>query len=462
VKRSILAALILATPALFAGTTLETLTLQAAIDRASAAGGGTVEVASGCHRVGSLFLRDNVELHLAKGAVLEGSDDVRDYPGVRLACSEMPAPWQAVIWAVDATNVAVSGKGEIFGNGGEFPFGCPTNRPRGLVFLRCAKVRCEDFLLRDTASWGCYFKECDGVTVKGLRIFNHANSNNDGLDIEARNVMVESCDIDAGDDGICLKSDNPAFVVENVLVTNCTVRSCCSALKFGTASHGTARRIRFADCRVRECRKGLTCPWNGEDHYLVRHAAEYPGSRSGFYCGAAMQVDCVDGGTVEDIVFDGIDVESCLVPIFIRGGARRNRSFAGLTTGLPFGSARRLGNIVIRNVKAKAMSPTASAVTGVTLCRPQDILLENVEVECMSAGYRASGAAREAEVPEKEGAYPDPWMFDHMILPAWGLYARHVDGLVLRNVDFRLEPGDFTDNSRIDQRQKFVFEDVRK
>ena len=438
----------------------ETRSLQAAIDRASAAGGGTVEIAPGRHRVGSLFLKNDVELHLAKGAVLEGSNDERDYPGIRLACSEMPAPWQAVVWAVDATNVAITGEGEIYGNGGAFAFGCPTNRPRGIIFLRCAKVRCEDFRLRDTAFWGCYFKECDGVTARRVRIFNHANSNNDGFDIESKNVLIADCDVDAGDDGVCLKSDNPDFTVENVLVTNCTVRSCCSALKFGTASHGTVRNLRFADCRVRECRTGLAFPWDGEDHYLVRHAEEYPGSRRGFYCGAAMQVDCVDGGTVEDIVFDGIDVESCLVPIFIRGGARRNRSFAGLATGLPFGSARRLGDIVIRNVKAKAMSPTASAITGVTLCRPQNITLENVEVECMSAGYGASGAAKDAVVPEKEGSYPDPWMFDHMILPAWGLYARHVDGLVLKNVDFRFEPNDYTDNSRVDLRRKYVFEDV--
>ena len=142
-------------------------------------------------------------------------------------------------------------------------------------------------------------------------------------------------------------------------------------------------------------------------------------------------------------------------------GERRNRSFAGLATGLPFGSARRLADIVIRNVKAKAMSPTASAITGVTLCRPQNITLENVEVECMSAGYVASGAAKDGVVPEKENSYPDPWMFDHSILPAWGLYARHVDGLTLRNVDFRLEPNDFTDNSRVDQRKKIVREDVK-
>ena len=142
-------------------------------------------------------------------------------------------------------------------------------------------------------------------------------------------------------------------------------------------------------------------------------------------------------------------------------GERRNRSFAGLPTCLPFGSARRLADIVIRNVNAKAMSPTASAITGVTLCRPQNITLENVEVECMSAGYVASGAAKDAVVPEKENSYPDPWMFDHSILPAWGLYARHVDGLTLRNVDFRLEPNDFTDNSRVDQRKKIVREDVK-
>ena len=430
----------------------ETSALQTRIDAASASGGGRVSVAPGRHVVGTIFLRDGVELHLERGCTLEGTTNLTEYAPLKLEYSEMPRPWHALVAAIDAKNVSVTGEGEVFGNGTRFKVGLATlNRPRGFIFFRCRNVRITDVKLRDAASWGCYFKECDGVTVERMTIDNHASINNDGIDIESKNVVIADCDIDSGDDGVCLKSDNPNFTVENVEVKGCVVRSNCSALKFGTASHGTCRHVRFHDCTVDACRRGTINPKTGKEMFIPNHLSLFPGSIPGFFSLAAIVVDNVDGGTVEDIVFERINVKATLVPVFIRAGSRFHRRFAGVDCEIPYGESRIFRNIVIRDLKAVSMGATASSVTGVELCRPKDILFENCEISCLAAGELAD-AAKTCPVPEKIEAYPDPYIFDG-ILPAYGCYVRHADGVTFRNVRFEVRNGD-------DSREPIVSEDA--
>ena len=59
---------------------------------------------------------------------------------------------------------------------------------------------------------------CDGVIVDGISIFSLSMGNNDGIDVDARNVNITNCHIECDDDGICLKSDDPNFMVENITV----------------------------------------------------------------------------------------------------------------------------------------------------------------------------------------------------------------------------------------------------
>lgn len=92
----------------------------------------------------------------------------------------------------------------------------------------------ENVTLQNSAFWTAHFLLCDGVKIKGVKIYSHSNWNNDGLDIDSRNVEIEDCYIDCDDDGICMKSDRGIFV-ENVTVKNCTIRTNCNAIKLGTA-----------------------------------------------------------------------------------------------------------------------------------------------------------------------------------------------------------------------------------
>src|SRR5690606_211372 len=94
--------------------------------------------------------------------------------------------------------------------------------------------------------------------------------------------------VDSADDGICFKSSDPNGVTEDVVIENNTVRSSASALKFGTASFGTFRNIRVSNLRV------------------------YDTYRS------AIALEVVDGGTIEDIVIDGVEARNTGNALFIR------------------------------------------------------------------------------------------------------------------------------------------------
>ena len=429
--------------------------LQARIDRASSAGGRVV-VSAGRHLVGQIDLKSNVELHLEKGAVLEGKVGLENYRVTELPYSE--GTWSAVVSAIGVTNVAITGEGEIFGNGTAWPqpedYGGNQEgrRPRGVFFANCRDIRLADFTLRDSACWGVVFKCCENVDVRRLTIDSHANANNDGIDVEAKNVFIADCDIDVGDDAVCLKSNTPDFVVENVTVSNVVARSHCNALKLGTASHGTMRNVLFVDCRTEVPRRdfidrrfGRDRRWYEEDPGRVDRA---PGSTLGEPSGSsAICVENVDGGIVENVTYRRISADGSRTPIFIRAGMRSGRS-----CGTPPSAWRVFRNVRIEDVTGTSLSGLASSVTGVPGCRISGVTLANVHLVCRGLGD-ASVRWKDLPVPEAADRYPDAHMFGHA-LPAYGLYARHVDGLSLVNCAFALAEG------TSDRRNPVVAEDV--
>lgn len=424
------------------GSVPETEYWQRAINEASQNGGGRVVIPAGRHLVGELDMRSNVELHLAKGAVLEGLPGLENYRIVTLPFSE--GTWSAVIAAYGVTNVAITGEGEVFGNGKDWNppkgardrIGCTEGvRARGVLFADSVGIRLEDFTLRDAACWGVVFKRCVGVTARRVKIDSCVNINNDGFDIEAKDVLIEDCDVNSGDDAYCIKSNDPEFTVENVIVRRCVARTHCSALKVGTASHGVIRNVRFEKCNVKTPRR------------VYRDMAPMPKDLSGvgldipgvprYLTGAgqvAIFVDCVDGGVVENVNYDGITFEGCKTPIFIRGGMRMKRA-----CGIPPSKKRILRNITIRNVSGRAEHGRPSTITGVEGCRPQNVSLEGVDVECRVEveDDRPFGVPG----PEYAGRYPDSVMFNDIRLPAYGLFVDQVDGIRLVDVQFRLPAG---------------------
>jgi len=406
---------------------VETVKWQTAIDAAAAKGGGRVVVPVGWHECGMLVLKSNVELHLRSGAVLAGTGEAKAYGA--------PGLPRAFICAVGATNVAVTGAGEIFGNAWAWP---KDRNPgiTGMLFEGCRNVRLEGFLLRDASAWAIHLYHNDGVTVRNVRVDTQACECDDGIDIESKNVLIEYCDVDAGDDAYCLKASDPKFAVENVVVRDCIARSHCNAFKFGTGSAGIMRNVRFERCRAFASRR------------MYRDVAPMPTDAAGlldwkpvagapwYHCGpgfGAINVECVDGGIVENVLFDDICVEGFQTPIFVRGGRRRGDRNTNGNNDFNI-----LRNVTIRNVRGRADGRTPSTITGVDALRPQSIVLENIRLEIPGEGANDKPFTWPGE--ELAAKYPQTNMFEAYHLPAYGLFIDKAD-VTLRDVVFTLRPG---------------------
>ncbi len=378
----------------------ETKTIQAEIDTASAKGGGEVVICSGTHRVGGLILKDNVTLRLEKGATLSFKPEAGAYTAVPLKWSENKNqekdPWRGLISANGAKNVAVVGEGVIEGNGGLWRQ-VAQGRPRGLLFAFCKGVKVSGVTLHDAPSWGCYLKESEDIHIDHLTIDSHANTNNDGIDIESRNVVIEDCQIDCGDDAICFKSGNPDYIVENVTVRRCRVGTTCNAVKVGTHTYGTVKNCDISEITVEPPKRHFLRAATGEAYYK-RDAI------SGF------SVECVDGGRVADMTFRNCKVKGVAVPFFVRGGARHARMTAG---------EGGIANLVFESIRAEGSHKMASSVTTVPGVPVDDIVFRDVRVTT-PGGATAEEAAQ--PIVNNAKAYPEALQFLPAIFPAYGLY----------------------------------------
>ena len=375
--------------------------LQKTIDETSAKGGGTVVVPAGTWETGPIALKSNVTLHLDKGATLLGDPDPAVYRKAGLG---------ALVHTEKAENVAIEGEGVLDGRGGMMPSGA--SRPHLVNFRDCRNVRVEGVTLRCGGSWTLNPLRCDGVTIRGVKIWSHVNHCEDGIDISSKNVLIEDCEVDSDDDALVFKTPTPDVEVENVTVRNCRRRSSCNAIKFGTESHGLMRNVKVSGCTISAPSAQGRFDWRrasqGIDDYLTGLAG--------------IAIECVDGETLENIEVRDIRMTGMQTPIFVRLG-RRNAPRQGRQVCLR--------NILIENVSGRAESRIACSITGVPGLRPQGVTLRNVKLAFPGGGTAEDAAAT---VPEMEKTYPDAHMFHGLPLPAYGFYIRHADGVRLENV----------------------------
>jgi polygalacturonase len=409
------------------GRTLNTAPLQKAIDRAFESGGGIVSLPPGVFLTGGLELRSRVTLHLQAGAILRGSTNPDDYTYHPGPPQEGDANGRHLIFARNAEDIAVVGQGTIDGQGAAFwhrkgrpipksedlwgdvvawDYEAATQRRPApmLEFVSCKNLRVEDVTLTNAPSWTMRPVGCESVYIRGIRVRNPIYApNTDGMDITAcRNVFVSDCDIQTGDDAICIKSENPygeTLPTKNITVTNCVLSTCCNGFKIGTATHGRVENIVFSNSVI----------YNDADSPLNHRATS----------GIALEI--VDGGSLDGIAISNIRMENARTPIFIRLGRR--------TPGV--GSFSR--NISISNIQATGAILTSS-ITGLPGMPVENVTLSNIVITTEEAG-KPEGL--KTSVPERTEFYPEARMFGR--LPASGLYIRHANGIRLQNIEFRAE-----------------------
>jgi len=428
------------------GKTMNTAAIQKAIDAATSKGGGKVVIPAGSFLTGTVHLKNGVELHVEATGILLGSTNLSDY--------ERTDRWYALVIADKQNNLSITGQGTIDGQGHELAMNVlklvkngaikdplvlkrPNEyfRPQLIELQRCDQVLIKEVTLKSAACWVQTYNHCTNMVFDGVKVRSTAYWNNDGFDIQdCQNVVVKNCDVDAADDGICLKSSDPNSACENIVIENCKVRSSASAIKFGTASLGGFKKIKVNNIEVFNTYR------------------------------TAIALEIVDGGIMEDVDVSNINTKNSGGGIFIRLGHRK--------TTVPPGIIRRIS---IKNVNVEI--PAGKPDEGYGIAGPpeedifphnlmpviivglpghpvQDVTMDNINI--VTAGGADKNKAYVAldsipKIDERASDYPEYVMFGE--LPAWGLYARHAERITLKNSNFKFQKSDF--------RAPFVFDDVK-
>ncbi len=402
----------------YAPGSLATHAIQAAIDAAAANGGGTVQLTSGDYLSGTIDLRSNVRLEVRRGARLLASTDLADYPNrVARRPTVMDSNMgmnQSLIFAEACENISLCGQGIIDGQGtmANFPgaetVGATPGRPFLIRIIDCRRVHVRDINLRNAACWMQNYLNCEEVRIERIKVENHTNHNNDGIDLDGcRRAIVRNCLVNSHDDALCFKgaSQRP---MEDVLVENCRFYSTCNAVKFGTDSQGDFRRVLVRNCEV----GGVP---------LDMPTSRRKRSDSG------ISWESVDGNTVENILAENIRIVRADSPFFLRLGDR-GRVRPEQARPAP-GNLRR---IAYQHITGSDNGPRGSYFWGIPDKHIEDIALIDVDL-----GVAATQEAPPAQdsLPEKRAEYPDAPMVGPLT-PAYGLWTRHITGLDLVGVRF--------------------------
>lgn len=422
------------------GASLNTTAIQAAIDAAHAAGGGRVVLSGGTFVSGTLVLKNGVALHITEGDTLLGSPYLRDYPDMEqrtIRSYTERYSRKAFIYAESATDITLTGRGMIHGNSYAPEFKAAEHgrdKPLGMRLISCKRVKIKGLTLTSAGLWLQHYLNCEDLHIEGLSAINHGNFTSDGLNIDGcRNVSIQNIRIDTHDDALVFKSTGPARC-ENITVRNCDLKSHCHGLKFGTETTGGFRNIDIAN---------ITISASDSVHYKS-------GKLWRVITGVALEL--VDGGTMENIRIHNLRADSVYAPIFVKLGNRARKH----TDDAPEPPPGQMRNIHLSNFRITDAGPFSSSVTGFPGHPIQNVTLENIDIEYNEA---PTGDELFTEVPENEKRYPEITMFtkgldSRKYLPTHGLFARHVEGLVIRN--FNVKP------MQDDPRPKFRFIEVSR
>jgi hypothetical protein len=425
------------------GVTLNTRSIQFAIDHIHQQGGGRLVFDVGRFLTGSIHLKSNVTIHLLEGAVLLGALNPLDYDRKGLT---------ALILCHNQDNVAITGIGVIDGQGRQVARNVVDLVHKGLIkdlfrndrpevpirpmliyFRECKNVLIKNVTMRNAAAWVQTYDQCKNLRVDSITVDSRAFWNNDGIDIvDCDSVAITNSYIDSDDDAICLKShDSTGAICQNIVVRNCTIRSSANGIKFGTASLGGFKNVKLINIRV-------------FDTYR-----------------SAIALEAVDGGFLENVEVDSIYILNTGHAIFLRLGERRK------------GKKSRLENIRIKNVTAgiAATKPDAGyeyegpiedmprnisppiIIAGLPGQLIKNISLDNIEIKHPGGGNPefANVSLNDLDkVPEIPDSYPEFSKF--VELPAWGVYIRHAKDIEFTNI--KLSSG------KKDYRTAIVLDDV--
>lgn len=409
------------------GKTVDTKSINGAIDAAVKAGGGTILFPAGTYLSYSIHLKSNICLYLDPGCILLAADSTAG------GKYDAPEPnefdkyqdfghshWQnSLIWGEGLENISIIGPGIISGKG--LSRNASQRRPVGnkaISLKLCRNVILKDFTVLNGGHFAILATGVDNFTIDNLKM----DTNRDGMDIDCcSNVRISNCTINSPyDDAIVLKSSYALGYnrsTQNVTITNCQV----SGYDLGTLYNGTYQRKEWNRVPDREGPTGR-----------IKFGTE---SNGGFknitisncvfdYC-RGLALETVDGALLEDVVITNITMRDVVnSPIFLRLGSRMRGP-----QGTPPGALRR---VTISNITAyNADSHFASIISGTPGNDIEDIKLNNIRIYYRQLDSPLNKILQ--IVPEPVNVYPEPAKFGG-VLPAYGFFIRHAKNIELNNV----------------------------
>ena len=266
-----------------------------AIAACHAAGGGRVVVPEGVWLTGAVHLKSNVNLHLAEGATLRFDPEPAKYLPLVLTRFEgiECMNYSPLIYAIEQENVAITGQGTLDGSANWETWwawnnkatGEPTRqvaarkrldqqgtdgmpvaervygeghflRPNFIQPYRCKNVLIEGVTIINSPMWEIHPVLCTNVIVRGVKV-RSLGTNNDGCDPEScRDVLIEDCVFETGDDCIAIKSGRNndgrrvGVPAENIVIRRCTMKDGHGGVTMGSEVSGGVRNVFVKDCKM--------------------------------------------------------------------------------------------------------------------------------------------------------------------------------------------------------------------
>ena len=247
--------------------------IQKAIDACSEAGGGNVVFSTNHTFIsGPVELKSNINIVLESNSVWKANPDESIYK--LSAFGDNRGEGMMWIYAKDAKNISITGKGTIHGNGVAFmgkelhdsyelkPVTTFDPRPHVLTLFGVDNLTIRDITIRDGAYWTVHLIGCNGAVIDGINLLNNLKiRNGDGIDLDhSKNVRISNCHITSGDDCICLKNrrEYEAYgSCHDITVTNCVMTSRSCAIKIGSENMDSIYNVVFDNCVITRSNRGL-------------------------------------------------------------------------------------------------------------------------------------------------------------------------------------------------------------
>jgi polygalacturonase len=283
------------------GITKNTKAINAAINKCSKDGGGRVLITNGVFLTGPVVMKSNVDLHVDAGASLKFTTDPADY--LPLVYTHWEGDecynYSPLFYADGQKNFAITGKGTLNGQGDNqhwWPWKGITKwgyvagtrcqldencrpllkkyndtqvpiaerkmgeghylRPQFINFIRCKGIKIEDVTIINSPFWVIHPLLSENVILRGVTV-NSMGSNSDGCDPEScKNVLIENCTFNTGDDCIALKSGRDFdgrkqnTPIENVIIRNCNMKNGHGGVSMGSEISGGCKNIFIENCQM--------------------------------------------------------------------------------------------------------------------------------------------------------------------------------------------------------------------